>query len=403
MKESATSLIQALPDSERLALFAARLRGWLVSDLNAGDEPAPEFTESRARALLRAADLLDEPARHTFERSLENETFLRVALFDLLVKSELAIEEEVAALAIAAAAGERPHPAPAVDWPGLAIAAFAWNNGYPLYQLDPASPPSAYSPAGQVLKRAAQYMRRQVQRSATEREKIGRTLVFSADRGPGLDQLSSSGSVAPLPPYYRMPIPVRYPEVASETVHVDPDEQPAGSSVQRGEPLTITDADLAPSSETAPPTPAVRAPIQITAQESARPQPTQVVTPNATVATSSDFARSVRRKIGRGKSLKATKLTVVVQEYPDGPGLYGLQVRVRCKGIKSHVAGTTTRAGEFVCELPVPEATGLTYDVDVTWPRELGGETERKSVTLNADRRQFTLPFYHRLSADDKA
>jgi hypothetical protein len=200
-----------------------------------------------------------------------------------------------------------------------------------------------------------------------------------------------------------MPIPVRYPEVASETVHVDPDEQPAGSSVQRGEPLTITDADLAAGTETSRPAPAYRAPIQITPEESARPQPTQVVTPNAAVATSSAFTRSVRRKIGRGKGLKATKLTVIVQEFPDGPGLYGLQVRIRCKGIKSHVAGTTTRAGEFVCELPVPEATGLTYDVDVTWPRELGGETERKSVTLNADRRQFTLPFYHRLSADEKA
>jgi hypothetical protein len=41
---------------------------------------------------------------------------------------------------------------------------------------------------------------------------------------------------------------------------------------------------------------------------------------------------------------------------------------------------------------------GLTYDVDLNWPREMGGETERKSITLNADRTRFTLPFFHQLS-----
>jgi hypothetical protein len=39
---------------------------------------------------------------------------------------------------------------------------------------------------------------------------------------------------------------------------------------------------------------------------------------------------------------------------------------------------------------------GLTYDVDLTWPRDFGGETERKAITMNADRTRFTLPFYHR-------
>jgi hypothetical protein len=98
--------------------------------------------------------------------------------------------------------------------------------------------------------------------------------------------------------------------------------------------------------------------------------------------------------------MKATKLRIIVKEYPDGPGLYGLQVRVTCKGIKSHVAGTTTREGNFVCELPVPERSGLTYDVDVTWPREMSGETERKSITLNADRTEFELPFYRSIKAE---
>jgi hypothetical protein len=34
----------------------------------------------------------------------------------------------------------------------------------------------------------------------------------------------------------------------------------------------------------------------------------------------------------------------------------------------------------------------------VTWPRDLGGEIERKSVTLNVDRTEFKLPFFRRLS-----
>ena len=104
------------------------------------------------------------------------------------------------------------------------------------------------------------------------------------------------------------------------------------------------------------------------------------------------------RQMFRGEEMKNTKLRVIVQQYPDGPGLYGLQVRVSCKGIKSYVAGVTDRTGHFVAELPVRLREGLTYDVDVTWPRDVGGQTERKSITLNADRTEFSLPFYHQLS-----
>ncbi len=96
--------------------------------------------------------------------------------------------------------------------------------------------------------------------------------------------------------------------------------------------------------------------------------------------------------------MKATKLRIVVEEFPDGPGLYGLQIKVSCRGVKSFVAGTTNREGKFLCELPVRIHSGLTYDVDITWPRDLGGETERKSITLNADRTEFTLPFYRKFS-----
>ncbi|MCB0035924.1 MAG: hypothetical protein KDE51_17960, partial [Anaerolineales bacterium] len=104
------------------------------------------------------------------------------------------------------------------------------------------------------------------------------------------------------------------------------------------------------------------------------------------------------RGMFKSEEMKTTKLRVLVQEYPDGPGIYGLQVQVTCKGIKSYVAGTTDRNGRFICELPVRLTTGLTYDVDVTWPRAEGGDTEHKAITLNADRTEFRLPFYRRLS-----
>jgi hypothetical protein len=74
-----------------------------------------------------------------------------------------------------------------------------------------------------------------------------------------------------------------------------------------------------------------------------------------------------------------------------------LQVRVSSKGLKSFVAGTTNREGAFTCEVPVHRDSGLTYDVDVTWPRDYGSEVERKSITLNSDRTLFTLPFYRTL------
>jgi hypothetical protein len=402
MQDEAKNLVQALPDKDHLLLFADRLRGWLVADLNRSEEPVPDFTESRAKALLRAADLLDDPTRHGFDRLLENETALRIALFDLLLDSELVENEAVAALAATSAVQNAAEAQDFTDWLSLVVAAYAWKSGYPLFQLDPASPPETYSPAGQVLKRAAYFVRRQVQRSATERDKLGRQLIFSAtatiDGTPDLEDLAADGTIAPLPPHYRPPIPINYPEVSSETLEIEPESNDQLSSITRGDPITITTDDLELDQEP----PSYREPICISGAEQPPPSTTRVVTPDAAVATGSAFSDSVRRRYGRSRKqpMKTTKLVVIVQEYPDGPGLYGLQVRVSCKGIKSHVAGTTTREGKFTCELPVPEDTGLTYDVDVSWPRDMGGETERKSITLNADRTRFTLPFFRQLTQE---
>jgi hypothetical protein len=287
----------------------------------------------------------------------------------------------------------------------LAVSAYAWRGGYPLQSLDPAAPPGANTPAGQSLRRAAHFLRRQVQRSASERDKLNRMLSQPPSGAPTLDELDSSPeSIAPLPPHFRPPIPERYPEMASETLQVDPDEAVDPPEITVGDPLVISPEDVA--GDSAASGEPVRQPAITIERDQVAPSappspmpPSGVIMPadSADSTTRSGLTVALRQLFGH-EQLASTKLRVLVQRYPDGPGLYGLQVRVTCKGVKSHVAGTTDRDGKFVCELPVRVQTGLTYDVDVTWPREEGGETERKSITLHADRTHFVLPFYRRLS-----
>jgi hypothetical protein len=413
MHDLATKVVQSITGDRAIVLFAARLAQWLVGELSqepgattAARPEGPAFTESRARALLRAAEILDDPTWRSFQRLVENPAAVRVALYDLLQDSSLAQSAEVAGLAVASAqtATTDNDPAaapPTTPWLSLSIAAYAWKNGYPLQQLDPSSPPTPDSPAGQLIRRAAHFLRRQVQRGATERDKLGRKLSQPPSGTPSLEEMATAAeSIPPLPPVFRPPVPVRYPEVARETVHLDVEEPPAPPTPTRGEPLVISEEDLPPS----PPPPVTNPPLTIRPEET-RPQPrrrppspmpsTAVVMPNSSVESRPGFTMAVRQMLGH-EEMKSTKLRVLVQDYPDGPGLYGLQVRISCAGIKSSVAGTTNREGKFVCELPVRLHSGLTYDVDVTWPRDAGGDTERKSITLNADRTEFTLPFYRK-------
>lgn len=412
MHETAQRQIQAFPAKPQLIAFSGRMLEWLNRDLNPDGEP---MTESRARALLLAANVLDEPTRHSFVQAVENEQGMRLALYGLLHGTGLADNEDIAVLAATSAGAAAPAEPVTPSWLALAVAAHAWRADFLLNRFDPASPPDPYSPAGQVLKRAAHFMRQEVQRSATERDKLGRKLVYTAGAAQGLNSLEPGAPIAPIPPYYRMPVPERYPEYNSQ-LELSPDEveQPAGSSPAG--PLSITDADLSTESGTGGSTPAVQPPLRIeisheeppaqpAAQHPApRPpatsRPTTVVMPSATATANTGGAASSARRVGRGKhTMKSTKLHVVVQERPEGPGLYGLQVRVSSRGIRRYVAGTTNKDGEFICELPVMVDSGLTYDVDVTWPRDFGGEVERKSITLNADRTHFTLPFYRTLKA----
>lgn len=404
MQELATKLIQTFPDLPHLLAFAQRLLPWLLHDLNASSGEAA-FGDSRAKALLRAADLLDDPTRHSFMRLMEGETAVRLALHNLLSETGLADNEEIKALAAttaASAAGVAPTamadnlPISQSPWLALAIAAYAWKSEYPVEQLDPASPPDPYSPAGQVLKRAAYFLRQQVQRSATERDKFGRQLAHNPAAGaaPALQAMpAASQTIAPVPPHFRPPIPVRYPEVARETVRIETNEQRDGAApAQRSAPLTITESDLAPAQPQPTRMPSLKISADQIPAESVRRQP----------PTPRQPARPARRTSSRGRSkkepLKTTKLRVVVQEYPDGPGLYGLQVHVNAQSLRSSVSGITNRDGRFLCELPVYAHSGLTYDVDIIWPQQFGGHNERKSITLHADRTEFTIPFYQRLT-----
>lgn len=397
MHETAQKLIQAFPGKAQLAVFAGRLLEWLNRDLNPDGEP---LTESRARALLLAANVLDDPTRNSFAQVVESEQGTRLALYGLLHESGLAGNDEIVALASATTA-ITPQAEPAAPaWLALAMAANAWRSDFLLNRLDPGSPPDPYSPAGQVLKRTAYFVRQEVQRSATEREKLGRKLAHATDGVPTLNSLHPDAPIAPVPPYYRSPVPERYPEY-NPGIEVSPDEAGQPPVPTREGPISITSDDLSPVAPVQPPlrieiTPA-DLPAQTTSQRPASPPP-NVIMPNATVSANTAGATSATRRSSRGRhAMKSTKLHIIVQDRPDGTGLYGLQVRVSSRGIRRYVAGTTNKDGEFICELPVQVDSGLTYDVDVTWPRDFGGEVERKSITLNADRTHFTLPFYRTL------
>ncbi len=394
MPDLAQQLLQThLPD-DHLTNFVQRLSEWLIADLNHSEEPVPDFTDSRARALMRAANVVDDPTLHDFIKKMEGETAVRLALYDLLTETELATDTEVQAIAGVSGSAPAASTQPPT-WFALSIAAHAWKSGYPLYQLDPASPPGEYSPAGQLVKRAAYFMRQQTQRSATDRDKLARKLAYTANTGtgtPSLETMPQEQPIAPIPPHFRTPIPVNYPEVARDTLHIEPDEESSlpTPTISTAAPLKITTDDL-PDNEQRP----IRMPsIRITEDQlrrpanPPRPQPAPQRRPTGSPP---------RTAWNRGSEpMRSTKLRVIVQDYPGGSGMYGLQVKVTGRGVKSQVAGTTNPDGQFLCELPVRAHSGLTYDIDVTWPRDLGGHTERKSITLNSDRTQFELPFYLR-------
>lgn len=402
MEKRAVTLLRNRVDDHSLESFAAALLNWLTAEPeeSAASAAGPD---ARAKALLRASDAADAPTLHTFAAVMDPGspsyiTAMRVLLHDLLTGSGLDSVDEVAALTSVrgplAASGMD-----AVPWHALVVAAFAWKTEYPLSRLDPQYPPDSFSPAGQLLRQSAHFIRKQVGYTATERDKLAKKLSFRPGAaGAGtrtLDELPAADPVAPLPPYYRSPIPVNYPEIARETVQIDVTDSPEGDT--SGGPVVVENET---ASSEAPPQ--RMPPIRITPDMVREPtRPSSVRMPQASPPPLSSFTKAVRSKFGRSREpFTSTKLRVQIQEYPDGGPLYGVQVRVSCRGVRSYVAGTSNRSGEFRCVLPVRIRTGLTYDIDVAWPLDLGGETERKSITLNGDRTEFTVPFYRHLRSD---
>lgn len=384
--------IQALRDRQHLTAFARQWHQLLSTEMGL---PEP-LSESRARAVLRAAKVLDDAVQASFQRLMQKEGNLRVALHDLIASTAVGTDFTP------------PYPAEEseIPWLSLALLVFAHKNGYPVGNLNPAVPPAPHSPAGLLLQQVGSFFRQETQRSATERERLARRLAYSGASG---DNDQAPASVAPVPPYFRSPVPVRYPEfndpVAVDEAEVNQPPNNATPPPSTNERLTISeDETVSPA-----PTPPQRMPsIRIT-REQVTPPAVRIVGDSVSVPRprQDDSERNMGsnlldsiRNLFKGEDFSATRLRVLVQEYPDGPGLYGLQVKVTCKGVRSHVAGTTNREGRFVCELPVRETSGLTYDVDVVWPREAGGETEQKSITLSADREEYELPFYRRLTSE---
>ncbi|RMH01311.1 MAG: hypothetical protein D6706_02030 [Chloroflexi bacterium] len=358
--DRAKTAIQAQPEIKQLQTFARNLRQWLIESLAEDDRQA--VSESRIRTLLRAANLVDVSLLRDFEQLMEQETAVRVMLYDLLRETGLA--EEVQLDAITAEEGQET----AVPWLSLILTAFAWQQNYPPHLLDPLNLPPHYTPAGLVLSRTATFLRQQVGRSATSRERIARKLTPEPDK-PDARPAPLSETTSTTRPL----IPVRYPEIARETVRLTSDELPPEQTAVRGDPITITPADLP-----APP----------------QPPPSPATTPNPAIAQT--FVAAIRKRFGRSspQPMLMTRLHVVVQTQPDGPPLPGLQVKVWCKSVSGSVAGVTDENGRFQAQLPVPRQGSLTYHVQIIWPRNLGGEKEEKAISLNADRTTFTLPFY---------
>ena len=149
-QDKALQLIQSLPD-DRLPLFAEQLAAFLVADLNASaEEPPPAFTESRARALLRSADVAGDPVLRDFAGLLEQPPAQRVALYDLLGDAGLVDLEALEGLAAFGAASAAARPA---EWAALVV-----------WQPVPALPVRLDPPPERTVCRtrpAPQYMRRQ--------------------------------------------------------------------------------------------------------------------------------------------------------------------------------------------------------------------------------------------------
>ena len=141
---------------------------------------------------------------------------------------------------------------------------------------------------------------------------------------------------------------MNYPEVARNTVQISENESvPDQGTVSRNAPLTITGDDILGESQRPIRMPEIRIRAdQVPARRQIAAKHSPVHRPSS--SSNGNLGTAVRQRFSRDKeALRSTKLRVIVQDVQDGPGLYGIQVQVRCQGIKAHVAGTTNRDGVF--------------------------------------------------------
>ncbi len=398
MNETAQTLIQAQNNTADLLSLAGKTFTFIMTEL---EQDRSTLTGVRIQSLLESVGAWDPAVIQAFEQVLKSgEAALRVTLYDLLAILELSEESGVQLYQTTADADAR--------WMALILVAHAYKSGYPVNNLDPASPPAIHTPAGIILQQTGQFVRQQTLRSPTERDRLAHKLLYNnlantaVASAPDLETMPpAEHSETANPPHYRTPVPVNYSEYSAEVkITLEDIDSPAPASGGSAA-LTITEADLIPDTNLPTRAPAMRVTYdqieQANYQHIRRPQQQRRRRPTPP-PQGSNFSDSLRGFFA-SEEMKSTRLRITVLVHPEGPGIRGLQVKVTCKGIRSYVAGITDQAGRFVCQLPVRANGGLTYDVEVTWPRDDGGEVETKSITLSADRTEFSLPFYQRMRA----
>ncbi len=395
---------------EQLGALVAQVAAYVAQDSGA-------MPESRARALLLMTSALDEVTVRDFQRVMENTTAQRVAVAELLdaIADNRRQSETPDFLAAV------PHQNTTLEgWFAPAVTIFALKVGFHVEDLDPSSPPNSFSPAGQVVHQTAAWVRGQVTRQATERDKLARKLAFrpSASQPAAVD--SQQPAVRPTIPVryfeHNDPIEIDRTEASETTLDIPPappvapvpttPSLPAG--VRRGEPLRLDRSEVMPEDEIR----IVGETIQVPRPQ-APPSRTEraaqwvretVTTENAhrlvdAAASQIDsVVETVRTSTASsGQPTARVRLKVSVMDYPNGHPLPALQVSIRYQGSRREVAGATDHDGQFIVSLPTKEGPGLTYEVTVQWPREFGGKKEMKRVTVHAERAEFDLPFYSRL------
>ncbi len=395
----AADKVRRLPSKSSLENLVVELVQYLAELENQGSNSASLLDDSQASSLLVGTQAIDLRSVSAFESKMEEENFFRVALYDLLEQSGLSNLPDLPDVKNYTSV-EREAKAP---WLTLLVAAFAWRGQYPARQLDPENQPANSSPAGQALGRAAHFIRKQLALSLTQRDRLARQLRPTvSSQVPTIDEIEDSEMTQPpLPPHYRPPVPERYVETSSEIIRVNPDEPPE-PAVQLGDPITISPDEVAEARNDR------QAPLTLSTIPNRPAEPSEhapsplprraVIMPDSEAHPRGGLANGIRQML-RPEELTTTKLKVVVKEHPEGPGMYGLQVRVSCKAVKTLVAGTTDHSGDFYCELPIRKRGGLTYDVEVIWPLDDDLKSEKKSITLNSDRTHFELPFHRRYTS----